>query len=240
MTWLDDAEADYPYRGMPFVSGIFAVLARELFAGKLARRADIITEVTEFHFGHGGLPGRQAVIPIAKKALAAMASAGQVENVEGAYGMWRFASMAGEETEDTYDPDDSDPDADAALEAQLLLAAPHCIYVYDYPTYAEHAALRGNDRWPHKIGFTRLTAEARIADQVGTALPENPRIVLSHPSPNAPLLERAIHSALELRGHRIFDVPGTEWFNTNPIEIQSLIDFLIGRPPDEEHARPLG
>ena len=46
--------------------------------------------------------------------------------------------------------------------------------------------------------------------------------------PQAHLLERAIHADLELRGQKIADAPGNEWFDTNPAEITGIIRFLVG------------
>ncbi len=63
---------------------------------------------------------------------------------------------------------------------------------------------------------------------MGTALPERPRIVLTEIHENAAVLERALHAVLELRGQRIAGAPGREWFNTNPVEIRSLIAFVMG------------
>ncbi|MFD6391876.1 GIY-YIG nuclease family protein [Nocardia sp. NPDC060259] len=88
---------------------------------------------------------------------------------------------------------------------------------------------RGDRAWPHKIGMTTVSVAARLADQVGTALPERPVVVLELETDNAALLERAVHAVLELRGRKIETCPGNEWFETNIDEIRAVVGFCMDR-----------
>ena len=67
-----------------------------------------------------------------------------------------------------------------------------------------------------------LPVEARIFSQgVKTALSKMPEIALVIKTNNAPLLERAIHTALRQLDLVAPDSLGTEWFITNPERIES-------------------
>lgn len=221
----------YPYRDVPLTPALFATLASELFAGQMAKRADIARAVEEHHQSLGGGRANQQGFQLVKKALDYLERDGVAESVPGGHGLWKFRSSS---QEDERFKEQSDSWSDVVLHDELEQADFHCVYVYDLPAYAELAELRGDVNWPHKIGFTSVSAESRISGQVGTALPETPRLVLTHSCSDARLLERAIHSILEIRGQKVAGVPGTEWFNTNPSEVQGLIDFIFGIPLGKE------
>jgi hypothetical protein len=40
------------------------------------------------------------------------------------------------------------------------------------------------------------------------------------------LLERALHAILKFRGQHLSEAGGTEWFMTNPQEVERLAQFL--------------
>lgn len=213
---------DYRFANMPLRPAIFAELAVELLGnGVPVKRDDIMKTVVGYHQTNGGAPASATdVISVCKKALSHLQSRGVGRSVPNAYGMWIIEGDVESE-----DPNLEELDDDAELAEDPAIA--EYVYVYDLPTYAEHAAVVGNDRWPHKIGYTAVSAESRIAGQVGTALPEHPRIVVTVPSDKALALEKALHAILEVRGQRITTGPGTEWFMTNPDEVRALIDYIV-------------
>lgn len=87
---------------------------------------------------------RSAHHPHRQKALAALASQGLVENVS--FGVWRFALAEGGDAVTLLD-DDLDAEADGDDESdEMFSAGPQCVYVYDYPTNAEHAAAHSKGR----------------------------------------------------------------------------------------------
>lgn len=213
----------YDFEGILLTPSLFGRLALRLFGGQIAKRMDVVRTVNEFHISQGGLPPKMSAIQVGKDALTKLSRDGLAESVVGGFGMWRFS--VSEDTVDTPD-DESDDEQDMEWIEAGDSTSVNYVYVYDLPTYAAHAEAMGMGRWPHKIGFTKVTPEARIAAQVGTALPEHPRIVLTFAHEKAGLLERALHAILELRGQKVTG-PGSEWFATNPAEIQAWVDVIL-------------
>ena len=73
--------------------------------------------------------------------------------------------------------------------------------------------------------MTTVTVAERLRSQVGTALPEQPVIAAAFACADSALLEKAIHAVLELRGRKIRNSPGNEWFETNLAEIHEIARF---------------
>ncbi|WP_370873527.1 GIY-YIG nuclease family protein [Peribacillus cavernae] len=65
-----------------------------------------------------------------------------------------------------------------------------------------------------------------MLSQVSTALPEMPTIEYIIKTSDASLLETMLHSILKIRGKKIENSPGSEWFDTNPEEVIELIEFV--------------
>lgn len=211
---------DYEYASLPLTPGVFVEVARTVLAGRQLRRNEISTAVTSYHLDNGGLPPRGQHLAVVKKGMALLAEQG-LASPSGGYGIWRIAASV-------------EDDASGAVEevlAPLLdqVELTGYVYVYDLPAYASLAEASGRDRWPHKIGRTEVSVESRIVEQVGTALPERPRVVVTEACNESVLLERALHAILELRGHKVRDAPGNEWYDTNPTEVRELIDFIRGK-----------
>ena len=89
-----------------------------------------------------------------------------------------------------------------------------CVYIYYYPSYRELAQLKGEDKWPCKIGRTERDAEKRIKEQ-GTGMPEHAtkEVVIETDDPNS--LEQTIRSLLKRKDMHIQDAPGDEWYLIN-------------------------
>jgi Meiotically up-regulated gene 113 len=90
------------------------------------------------------------------------------------------------------------------------------IYVYYLPTYRQQVEQRGEDVWPCKIGRTDRDPLERILAQAAMALPERPRIALVLRTSMPLAWEAALHNVLTIRGLKIKDIPGSEWFLTSP------------------------
>lgn len=216
---LDHSNHGYPYEGFALTPKSFAAVAQHLFSGATVRRVDMIAQVHEYHAVNGGLAASVNAVSMAKRALQNMQADGLVTPV-GVYGQWRFAStpeLGQEATEESQLPE---------VALRPLEETKQYIYVYYLPAYKELASARGDERWPHKVGMTTGLVESRIGSQVGTAIPERPVIALIHETSDAVSVERIIHSVLALRGYALDDAVGTEWFNTNAIEVQQIIDFI--------------
>jgi hypothetical protein len=124
---------------------------------------------------------------------------------------------SGDETEETVAP----PVAD-----QIIGSGKHCVYVYYYPTYRLFAEANEQKSWPCKIGMSEREPMLRILSQGATAMPEAPSVALLVRTDDAFTLEKALHHILKLRGKSI-DAPGTEWFVTNPAEVEEIVRWLV-------------
>lgn len=207
---MDTAE-NYKFEGFSLTPSAFAEVALQLAAGRVVRRGDLVSEVVAHHLARGGAPLTTDASRVGKRALSMLEERGLAAPTV-AYGTWSFF---GEPSPTPIGEDPGDVDA------------PSCEYVYAYylPTYRAVAEAGGLSEWPHKVGMTRVSVAARIAAQVGTALPEAPIIELAVQTANASLLERALHSVLELRGKRLGDSPGNEWFTTSRTELEQILAF---------------
>ena len=67
----------------------------------------------------------------------------------------------------------------------------------------------------------------RILSQGATAMPEAPRIGLIIKTDQAFMMEKALHYILALKGKRV-ESPGTEWFLTNPAEVEGIVHWIEG------------
>ncbi|MGE0184145.1 MAG: GIY-YIG nuclease family protein [Parvularculaceae bacterium] len=83
----------------------------------------------------------------------------------------------------------------------------------------------GRKKWLCKVGLTeREMPQKRIADEIRqvTALPELPCITRQLRVPNCEHFEKAIHATLKSWHRHYYQGAGTEWFFTNPEEVESL------------------
>ena len=100
------------------------------------------------------------------------------------------------------------------------------VYAYAFPS-----SLQGEGPIAVKFGSTTqragetvgAAAARRIGEQVGTANPEQPKVLLSLAVPDL-LIERLVHSHLKGQGRWLADAPGKEWFSF-PSE-RDLVVFL--------------
>ena len=122
------------------------------------------------------------------------------------------------------DVDEAEAEAeDAALEEATLNAAVSegFIYAFSFPIL-----LKEDGVFPIKIGKTVNDVQQRVLNQCkGSAIFELPVVLAQWKVKRVGHLELAIHKILASRGRWRENVPGTEWFNTNVAEIQSIIDF---------------
>jgi hypothetical protein len=101
------------------------------------------------------------------------------------------------------------------------------VYVWYAKTDFELAKRKRIRSWPCKIGCTKGEPSARIIAQGAfTAFHSEPIVALVFRTKDAQRLETLIHAALDYRGKRIKNARGTEWFKTNPREIERLYQAL--------------
>ena len=96
------------------------------------------------------------------------------------------------------------------------------IYAYSFPSIT-----RKDGRFPIKVGLT-MTGDAgeRVTQQCKqTCCFEYPVVLKTWEVQRVAAVEDAIHSTLEARGSKR-RAPGTEWFDTTPEEIETIVKFI--------------
>lgn len=234
----------YPYKDIPLTPAIIQELTIELFNGQLVQRQTIVNDVSHTHLVQGGKASdAQSMTSSVKKALATLLQRGQAENPS--YGLWRIKAVQPPNVAPS-DQGDSHlllasigeteiieiPLAPTLTVEQTLGEGPGAVYLYYLPTYRLRAQERGETIWPCKIGRTERDPLERILSQAATALPERPTVAIVLRTSTPLPWEAAIHGALTIRGLRMKESPGTEWFLTSPDDVLALmqaIDPNLGR-----------
>ena len=118
------------------------------------------------------------------------------------------------------------PNSDLLVRERTIGSGNSSVYLYYYPQYRASAESKDEKVWECKIGRTiHSEADGRIREQA-TGLPENPKIGL-HIQTDCPTeTERIVHNILKVRGKHIKEAPGTEWFRTNPSEVEEIYNFI--------------
>jgi hypothetical protein len=243
-------ESAYAFKQLPLTPAIIESLTAELFGGQLAERQTIVEEVTRIHLSRGGKPGDvQSTTASVKKALNNMLQRGLAENPSR--GHWRIRASELQATVPTAQIGDTDVtvvDESAASDFRLtaslsaeqtLGSGTGAIYVYYLPTYRRHAHERGEGVWPCKIGRTDRDPLERILAQAATALPERPIVSVVLRTSNPIAWEAALHGILTIRGLRMKDSPGSEWFLTSPeqlLELMHIVDPKLAQGSDSDLA----
>lgn len=202
--------------------------------GGSAQRSAIVEFVeAEWKLAGGGAMSRNTTTNSVKKALAVLRNQGIVENPT--HGYYRLTTSTEDldvssrppesGTESASPPDNCDlvieeSEEFSPAEAELGEGA-QAVYAFYLPTYRTHAQRDGSSGWPIKVGMTTTSVEVRMAAH-RTALPEPPVVGLVIRTENAALAEKVIHGVLTLRGRRLDDSGGSEWFVTSPEEIASV------------------
>ncbi len=102
------------------------------------------------------------------------------------------------------------------------------IYAYSFPTI-----MRASGRFPIKVGLTTGDdANASVTQQCKqTCCFEFPVVLNTWKVQRVAAVEDAIHATLEARGSKR-EAPGTEWFDTTVVEIESIVNFVQPAIPD--------
>jgi hypothetical protein len=114
------------------------------------------------------------------------------------------------------------------LEPEKVIGEGHeSVYVWYGRSEFEHATLKGDFSWACKIGRTKGDVTARLIAQGSyTAFPGEPIVPLVIRTRDSRTLETLIHATLKYARKRIPIALGTEWFKTNPHEIESIYNAL--------------
>ena len=197
----------YKYAEQPFTVAIAQELILELCDGETLKKSEIMRRVfQEHHLKQGGLEyaGRQSYDMTFSDALNNLKKQGMATNEGTPHGHWKLYGGSPPDEPRAVSPPDDPPDEPRA----------RCVYIYYYPSYRELAELKGEDKWPCKIGCTERDAETRIKEQ-GTGMPEHAKqeIIIETDDPRG--LEQMIRSSLKRKEMHIQDAPGDEWYLIN-------------------------
>lgn len=105
------------------------------------------------------------------------------------------------------------------------------VYAYTFPVQEQLAHERRNSHFPIKIGMsTQDDVVTRVHQQVSgnsTAISEKAVIRLIFRVNNSREMETWMHDYLSRNGRKVSGSVGTEWFNTNPLEVEQLFRSYI-------------
>lgn len=238
---MQDVQDRYKYVGVPLSPAIAEELILQKFSGQVTARQTVVEEVNRLHMARGGKPAERVDLAgLVKKALQNLRERGLAENPS--LGYWRVGPEANDVEVDTSElpevPNEIEPlpAADVVLRADAHEKGG--VYLYYLPAYRIQSEAENNaTAWPCKIGRTDRDPLVRILSQAATALPEKPHVALIAYTKHPLALETAIHGVLTLRGKKVDDSPGKEWFLTSPEEVRELIEFFDPRFKVEESWR---
>lgn len=182
------------------------------------------------HTSHGGLsPSDDELNSLVSKALNALRDAGEFETGDRS-GHWRrvkkseFPELAAKHAE-----------AMEAAEVQVG-TGPEVVYGWYFPRDLKLARLEQKTRFPIKIGCTASGPQKRILDSIGQA-PEKPVIGFVHHVDESAACEAWYHAALKVRGRKIEEAIGKEWFMTNLDDLREMaskLEEILSENGDEE------
>ena len=196
----------YQYSGERLTTKMARELIVELFKGQTVPKVEIVRKVDEIHLGRGGKKAETKVHPVTN-ALNALKRKGIANNDPPGIGIWHIINKD--------EPIEED-------EVKRVGSGNSSVYLYYYPTYRQFAELRGEKTWPCKIGCSEYSDPIhRIHEQTGTGMPEQPKVALVMQTNRPKKMEKAIHKFLD----RVPNAPGTEWFGTNPGEVEDIYNW---------------
>ncbi len=231
---LDEAEIikhnDYEYVGVPLIPKIAQELIIEKFSGKTVNRQEIIETVIQIHCDRGGLPSEAQNVPETTiyAALYKLKKSGIAENPSQGY--WRIdliPDSPGREGPESVEPPQA-PDEEEIIEPDVpseIGSGEDSVYLYYLPLYRKEAQSKGESVWPCKVGRTRHDPVRRVRAQ--TSAPEEPELALTIRTDTPSDMEKAIHAILAVRGRHMEHAQGTEWFHTNPSEVEEIHAFIV-------------
>lgn len=104
------------------------------------------------------------------------------------------------------------------------------VYLFFYPTYKEMALINDVVQWPCKIGRTDINPITRVLQQLNSSAPELPELALVFQCNDSRELESTIHHYMKLHHRFIIHDFNNEWFNTNPDEVEYIVNSLLLSP----------
>lgn len=215
---------EYKYKGQPLRPGIMAEILLQLFSDKRFDRRTAIEETKQFHIDNGGTQGKMDLVSIFKRASLDIRKKGyDLQNV--GYGEWILNTTNTDKIERVVSK--KNENITNIVFDEEIGNGENSVYVYYYDIYKKYAELKGENKYPCKIGRTDVNPIDRIIGQAGTCQPEYPHCALIIRCQDSSVLETYFHSALKIRKCWIENAPGKEWFITNIEEIKKIYETLF-------------
>lgn len=235
-----NAGTHYPYRGMPLTPAAIEDLLLGVFAGRIASRSALVDEVRRVHLARGGSDSQVNITSQIKKVLSSLKDKGMAASPSVGY--WRIVGatpIAVEQEPVAAAPvnsilieaetdEEAKPSSSEVIADKVIGTGSSAVYVYYLPAYRHRAEQNHEQVWPCKIGYSNGDPILRVLAQASTALPERPQIALVIRTSMPSVFESAIHNTLMLRGKKIDNSPGSEWYLTSPDEVESIASFILG------------
>ncbi len=210
------------YTGISLTPSILGEIFLELYDGKIVKKRDGIEEAVNCFIENGGIVDEGYGVNAAFKRMTQILQKKGVLS-HHAYGIWRFHSdIKTKKTAPTEIKKKSGPQKVEYTCDKEVGAGSGQVYVYYLNTYKEFAELKGETEWRCKIGMTNDCAGNRVGAQSVTALPEKPHIALVIRNDHPEMVEKIIHNILYLKGKAVDDCIGSEWYMTNPKEVEQI------------------
>ena len=207
---------NYDYVGQALTTRMAKQLIENDFPPQRITVDSLRKEVEKLHIDLGGLPyTRKSPHPV-NRALTKLNKEKKVKKIS--LGLWQIGSPSSNPDNEINENESDVPRTRGSGERE--------VYIYYYPIYQQAAELKGESNFACKIGMTKDDSIRRIYSQTGTGLPEEPIAGLIIKTDFPEELERCIHGILKAMGRYKGDAPGTEWFNTNPDEVEGIFSSL--------------
>ena len=197
---------NYEYVGVPLTPKIAQELIKGQFSGHTVEEQEIVETVVQIHEERGGLPSESQDVGLTiQTALRTLQRNGDASRIS--QNRWQISE-------------------------RNIGSGEGSVYLYYFPSDREATESRGESVWPCKIGSTEGDPYRRVRLQTSGTL-EEPRIGLiirigtSSDVGIHAILEKAIHAILTVRGRHMEHVQGTEWFVTNPSEVEEIHAFIM-------------
>ena len=193
---------NYKYENQYFTQMAATHILDRYIAGRF-KIAEIIKQVCGYHEAHGGM---------------LTDSNDSERRVRNALDSLSLSGRAAEESQDFWivPPDDQ----------RIFGNGENWVYLYYFDHHKRGAVSQRKDVWHCKIGSTHRNPKDRIRE-LTKGYPTAPTIALLFRTDKHGVLEKTIHRILELRGNRIDNAQGDEWFWTNPDIVLEIYDFVI-------------
>lgn len=192
---------------------------------RLYKRIEIIKKLHDEFVNRGGNEStRKDNVALVLKKLLSGPDSPFLRVIRGRY---RFCGQGGASEEVTASETQNDAERDAPTPDLDFGTGPCEVYAWCLPQYQTTS----RSHWPIKIGKAGPDGLTRRLQDFQENLPERPRYLLRlrcADEGEARQRESLLHAWFKSRKQHMNDLPGKEWFLTNPNEIVEAVRNIIG------------